>query len=64
MPAPERFQVYMPVPNAPACVAPVSPQEVDEYIAQIGEFINRRNAWFIDASLRQEIERTLLARRA
>jgi len=64
IPAPERFKVYLPVPNAPACVAPVSPQEVDEYIAQLGEFINRRNAWFIDASTRQEIERTLLARRA
>lgn len=59
-PARVRFKVYMPVPNAPASEQLVSQAAVDEYIAACGEFINQRNAWFIDASLRREIENSLL----
>jgi len=63
-PAPERFAVYMPVPNAPAVESPVSQATVDAYVARCDDFVRRRNAWFIDPALRQEIERVFLARRA
>lgn len=59
-PARVRFRVYIPVPNAPASEQLVSQATVDAHIAACGEFINQRNAWFIDASLRREIENSLL----
>jgi len=62
--APERFAVYMPVPNAPVVESPVSQAEVDAYVAKCDAFVRQRNAWFIDAALRREIERVFLARRA
>jgi len=62
-PARERFKVYMPVPNAPAVESPVSQTAVDDYVAKCDAFIKQRNEWFIDASLRREIERVLLTRR-
>lgn len=62
-PARVRFKVYMPVPNAPAAESPVTQAAVDDYVARCDAFIQKRNEWFIDASLRREIERVLLQRR-
>lgn len=62
-PARVRFKVYMPVPNAPATESPVTQAAVDDYVAQCDAFIQKRNDWFIDASLRREIERVLQQRR-
>lgn len=62
-PARVRFRVYMPVPNAPAVESPVTQAAVDDYVARCDAFIRQRNDWFIDASLRREIERVLLTRR-
>lgn len=59
-PEPERFEVYMPVPNAPATELAICQAQVDEVMARTGRFIDERNACFIGGAFRKEIESVLL----
>lgn len=59
-PEPERFEVYLAVPNAPATEVSVTQAEADEILSRTGRFIDERNAWCLGDTLKKEIKSLVL----